>query len=71
MVDGRGAGNHAAGIRAGMVADAGSAPAGTGGVAVVGGGGVAALLEITMRGRPMLFHQKIFDHSHRHHSGVS
>ena len=71
VVDGRGAGNHAVGARAGMVADAGSAPAGTGGVAVVGGGRVAALLEIALRTRPMLFYQKKFGHSHRHHSGVS
>ena len=61
LVDGRGAGNHAVGIRASIAADAGSTPAGTGGAAVVGGGRVAALLEIALRTRPMLFYQKNLD----------
>ena len=59
LVDGRGAGIHAVGIRAGIAADAGSTPTGTRGFAVVGGGRVAALLEIALRTRPMLFYQKI------------
>ena len=61
LVDGRGAGIHAVGIRAGIAADAGSTPTGTRGFAVVGGGRVAALLEIALRTRPMLFYQKNFD----------
>ena len=61
LVDGRGAGIHAVGIRAGIAADAGSTPTGTRGFAVVGGGRVAALLEIALRTRPMLFYQKKFD----------
>ena len=69
-VNGRGAGDRALGVRAIMTADAGSAPVARWGVAKVGGGWDAGLLEIAAQARPMIFQPKKFRHSHGHHSGV-